>query len=231
MSNDYNIKIGFDSKITTTGIIKTTIVSDENKIRFVVTNATGGNTILVKGRINGQSDWDTITTLSGNVKSVSNISTYDELQVECTVYASASDHVEVIASSFNEAGGSTVIDAPTGGSVDNSEIIFTSSDSSITITAIPSTNTINFVNAGAVSKFAQTFNNTTDWVLNAGNYEHTILFATYGSKANPVIETFETVAGVDTVVYPDIIKNASNNIVLQVSQVPDNRYTGKVIIL
>lgn len=231
MANPYEIKIAFDKQIKSTGIIETAIVSDESKIRIIIANSTAGNTILVKGRITGQTDWDTIISVSGNIKQVVNISTYDQVQLECTAYASSSDHVKVIASSFNPAGGSTTIDVPSGGIVSNDEIIFTSSNSSVSIVSNPSINTIDFITSSApATKYQTTFNNTSDWTLNGSNYELTILSATHG-KANPVTQTYEIIAGVEDMVFPTIIKTAINEVILQVSQVPDNRYNGRIIIL
>lgn len=231
MAND--VKASVVQNISTAEIIATLNISDESKVRIVISNAAGGNTIVIRGRITGQLDWDTISTLTGNNKTAVSVKTYDEVQIECTVYASASNYVRVVVSSFSDAGGSTVIDAPAGGQIDSDAITLTSSDSSITITNDPVTNTIDFVatGVGGLSKYTSVFNNTTDWVLNGSNYELTVLAATYGSKANPVIYTFETIAGVDTEVFPAIIKNVTNDIILQVTQVPDNRYTGKIIIL
>lgn len=231
MSNPYEVKIAFDKKISTTGVIQTIPVSDESKIRIIIANSTGGNTILVKGRINGQTDWDTIVSVSGNSKQVVNISTYDEVQFECTAYASSSNYVEVIASSFNPAGGSTTIDVPAGGPISNDEITFTSSNSSVSIVGNTATNTIDFITSSApATKYTAIFNNTSSWVLNGSNYEYKILSATHG-KANPVTETYETISGMDSLVFPEILRNAGNDVILQVTQVPDNRYNGKVIIL
>lgn len=235
MANPYEVKIGIIQKITGVTLFQPIPISDESKARFVISNTDGANTIIVRARINGQDDYDILSTIVGDNKSTIDVSTYDELQIECTVYGSTTDYVKVVVSSFNIAGGSTnvSIDAPAGGTVSGSALVFTSSDNSVTITADPGTSTIDFIatGSGGLSKFTQTFNATSDWVLNAGNYEHTVLAATYGSKANPVINTFETIAGIDIEVNPTIIKNASDNIILQVTQVPDNRYTGKIIIL
>lgn len=228
------LKTSLVQNITTTGIILTGSVANESKVRFVVSNAAGGNTVVVRGRIVGQDDWDTLDTLTANNKVVVNVITYDEIQIECSVYSSLSNYVRVVASSFNDAGGSTTIDAPAGGSVSGEEITFTSSDMSISITADPLTNTIDFIalgGSGGLSKYSTTFNNTSDWTLNAGFYEYTVLAATHGNKPNPVVETYETIAGDDFEISPTIVRNSGNDIILQVTQIPDNRYTGRIIIL
>lgn len=227
-----NLKAAIIMNVSAAGVITNAVVSDEGKVRFVISNAGGGNTITVKGRITGQDDLDLLATLTGNNKTVVDVTTYDQIVVECTVYSSLTNYIKVVASSFNEASGSTTIDAPTGGPVSGSTINFTSSDSSVTITGIPGTSTIDFMatGSGGLSKYVASFNNTSDWTLNGSNYEYTVLAATHG-KTDPVIDTFETIAGTDSVIFPTILRNASNDIILQVTQVPDNRYTGKIIIL
>lgn len=232
MANPYEVKISIIERLVATKLLSPAIISDEKKIRLVVSNAAGGNTVVVRAKINGQDDWDTLATVNGDSKSTINVATYDQLQVECTAYASASDFVKVVVSSFNEAGGSTTIDVPAGGTIESEQITFTSSDSSVSIVS-DGVSTIDFTatGVGGLSKYVQTFNNTSDWTLNAGNYEITVTAATHGNKANPVIQTFETIGGVDDIIFPVIIRNASNDIILQVTQVPDNRYTGKLIIL
>lgn len=227
-----NLKANIVQNISISGTISMIDISGEDKLRIVISNAAIGNTIVISGRITGQLDWDTLGTYTGNNKTVVSVKTYDEVIIECTVYSSASNYVRIVASSFNEAGGSTTIDAPTGGQIDSDAITLTSSDSSVTITNYPLTNSIDFVASGigGLSKYLATFT-TVDWVLNVDTYELTVLSATFGAKVNPVVQTFETIAGIDYEVFPTVTRNASNDIVLQVSQVPDNRYSGKLIIL
>lgn len=207
-------------------------VKDESKIRIVIEGATSSNVVRVRGRIIGQSDWDTIVDIVGDAKQVVKVMTYDQIEVLVTVYSSVSNNIKVIATSFNEAGGSTSIGAPAGGTLDSDEYTFTSSDNSISITADPLTNSLDFTSTGVggLSKYSQVFV-TTDWVLNGNSYELTILSTVYGNKPNPIIHTYETILGEDTIVVPSVNRNINNDIILQVSQVPDNRYNGKVIIL
>ncbi len=230
-----NLIYSLNKAVTATGSLGVGSVKDEVKLRFVIENADSGNIVRVRARILNQADWDTLADLTGSAKQTVNVTTYDEVEVLVTTYESLGNNVRIIATSFNEAGGSTTIDAPAGGSVDNDEISFTSSDSSITIVADPLNNTIDFTTSGGggggLSKYVASFNNTSDWVLNGSNYEYTVLSATFSNKPNPVVQTFEIIAGVDDVIYPTIIRNAGNDIILQVTQIPDNRYTGKIIIL
>jgi hypothetical protein len=232
MSNPYEVKIGIIENITSTHLFDSISVSDESKIRIVISNSNGSNVTVVRGRINGQEDYDTLSTITGDSKSVINISTYDELQVECTTYGSTSNHVRVVVSSFNPAGGSTVIDAPTGGSVDSDTIEFTSSDNSVTITADPLNNTIDFVSAGAGSPFIKYIKTVVlgDWVgPSAGEYTLTIPFSFHG-VTNPVAACYETNGLTFDLVMVAVNVNASHDIVITTNQTPDTRFVGKIVI-
>ncbi len=145
MSND--IKTAFSEIVTTSGEVTTLIVSDEDKLRIVISNAGVTNTIVVSGRILEQDDWDIIKTITSNCKEVLNISTYDYVKVECTTFDSLNGVVKVIASSFNSAGGATEIGVPTGDLLvkDTEVISFTSSNSSIIITGDNTLKTVDFV--------------------------------------------------------------------------------------
>lgn len=147
MVNEF--KFSLVQQITAATLFPASNIADETKIRFVIEGAAGGNTVVVRARIVGQADWDVLATIVGSDKNVVNVSTYDELQVECTVYASSTNNVKVIASSFNEAGGSTTIDVPAGGAVVGDSFTLTSNDGSIVITGTPLTDTIDFSVPGA----------------------------------------------------------------------------------
>ena len=228
-----DITYSINKMVSAAGSLGTGVVKDQTKLRVVIENAAVGNVVRVRGRIAGQSDWVNLVDLTGSTKETVIVSVYDEVEFLVITYSSSSNHIRVIATSFNIAGGSTTIDAPAGGTITGEEITFTSSDSSISITNDPLTSTVNFTatGVGGLSKYSTIFNNTSDWVLNSGNYEYTVLAATHGNKLNPVIETFETIAGENYLIFPTIIRNSTNDIILQVTQVPDNRYTGRIIIL
>lgn len=225
------LKFSLVQQITAPALFPASNIANENKIRFVIEGATGSNIVVVRARIVGQADWDTVATITGNSKTVVNVSTYDELQVECTVYASSTNNVKVIASSFNEASGSTTIDAPTGGSVSSDEIIFTSSDDSVIITANPLTNTIDFVSVGsgeAVPKYVATVQ-ISDWVgPSAGEYSLTIPF-TFHAKTNPVVTCMEE-SGADFEVVDAAIFITGNDVKILVLSTPDTRFAGKIFI-
>jgi hypothetical protein len=225
------MQMSINKNILSTGIFADGIVTEEEKLRIVISNASLSNVITVKAKLNNQDDFDLLQTITGNAKLSINIKTYDLVELECTTYGSLSDHVKVVAGSFKLAGGTTTLGAPTGGIVEADPIELTSADNSMVITANEALSTIDFsVVRWITPKYVQTFNNTTDWTLNGSYYQLTVLSATH-VKTNPVVETFETVGGIDTLINVDIIRNSTNDIILQVTQTPDNRYTGKVVIL
>jgi hypothetical protein len=224
------VKYSVNQQITSTFDFPPSSISDETKIRVVVEQANSGNIVTVKARIVGQQDWDLLDTITGNSKTVVNVSTYDEILVQCTNYDSLTNFVRIVASSFNEAGGSTTIDAPTGGSVDGDVITFTSSDSSVEIVANPGTNTIDFkaVGSGSVSKYTKTIL-LTDWVgPSAGEYSLSIPFS-FHAKINPVVTCME-LNGSDYEVIDCAIFLNSNDVTLKVLSSPDTRFVGKIFI-
>lgn len=226
-----NLKTSYNQVITAPIVLPTAYISDEGKLRIVIEQAGAGNTVLVRGRIIGQADWDLIATIIGTIKQVVSVATYDELQIECTVYDTTTNLVKVIVSSFNEAGGSTTIDAPTGGSVSSDEIIFTSSDDSVVITADPGTNTIDFVavgGGGSAAKYVKTVI-LGDWVgPSAGEYSLTIPFS-FHAKANPVVTCMET-NGSDFDVVEASILLTGNDVKVVVLSSPDTRFVGKIFV-
>jgi hypothetical protein len=232
MSNN-DIRVSLNLIVTQTGIIKQVSVSDEDKVRFVITNAASNNTIVIRGRIVGQDDWDLLKTLNGDTKGLVSVKTYDEILIECTVYGSASGGVKVVAGSFNEAGGATTIGAPTGGTLEEVEIVnFTSSDNSINIIADPVNNIIDFKAngfSGTVSKYVKSIL-LTDWDLVLSEYRIVLPFSIHG-KTNPIITCYEDNSGdLAKVEVASIVNSSTNDILIAVLSTPDTRFIGKIII-
>lgn len=232
MSND--VRVSLSKIVRQVEIISTDVISDEDKLRLVISNCGPTNAIIVKGKIINQDDYDTITTITGNSKSVISIKTYDYVQLECTVFDSLTDHIKVVAASFNDAGGSTSIDAPSGGIIQDAELItFESSDSTISITTNPLTNTIDIkslVSGGSSSRYVKQFNNTTDWTgPSAGLYTLSLPFS-FHSVVNPSINVYEYNGSSYDIVLISSNVDTSNNITINVSEIPDNRFTGKLVI-
>ena len=225
------IKTNFVETLTETKVLPTTYISDEGKLRVVIEQASGGNVVVIRGRITGQDDWDILDTLNGSVKKVVSVATYDELQIECTVYAPVTNLVKVIVSSFNEAGGSTSIDAPSGGTISSDSIAFTSSDGSVIIIADENTNSIDFQAAGGGGSSAKYVKTVilSDWVgPSAGEYSLTIPFS-FHAKANPVVTCLET-NGSDFDLIDAAILLTNNDVKIVVLSTPDTRFVGKIFI-
>lgn len=139
-------------------------VSDEGKVRFVIEGASAGNEIVVRGRIKGASSFEILKQLVGSANEVINVFTYEELEVECVSFDSSSGIVKIIASSFNDAGGSAIesIGVPSGDTLTDIETLnFTSSNGSVTITGNNTTKTIDLTSTGSSAAYVPA--DPTDW--------------------------------------------------------------------
>lgn len=231
MSND--LKVSINTVKNQAGIIAQTEISNEDKLRVVIADCGATNEIVIRARIIGQLDWDTLKTITGNDKVVVSIKTYDELQIECTVFDPAVSFIRIAAGSFNDAGGSTSIDAPTGGLIQDAEqVTLTSSNGSVTIVSDPLTNTIDFTSSGGGSPFIKYVKTVIlgDWTgPSAQEYTLSIPFSFHG-VTSPTVACFETDgATIDFIMVP-VNVDASNNVIIKVPQTPDSRFVGKVII-
>lgn len=230
-----DIKTRIVATITAAGVVgeNSYEVSDEGKLRVVTEQCGAGNALVVRGRIKGQANFVNLKTLTGLVNESVNIATYDEIQIVCTVFSPQVSTVKVIASSFNEAGGSTIdIDVSSGDNLTEVELLtFTSSDSSVTITGDDVTKTIDLklspsFGGGYVNSFS-----TVDWtgpVL--GLYSLSYPQATHLKGVNPTIDIYEFIASVYSPIDAPTEIDVSGNIILQVSQSPDLRFNGIIII-
>lgn len=231
MSNPNDIRVSLNLIVKSASLVYQGAITDEDKLRIVTSNCNSGNTIVVRARILGQEDWDTLKTISGNAKEVVSIKTYDEIQLECTVYDSASSYVKVVAGSFNEAGGSTTIGASTGEPiVDASEITFDSSDDSINISTDPDTNTINLTvsaTGGSVSKYTRNIL-LADWTgPSAGEYVISIPFL-HHQKQNPVVTCYENNTLTGEIDLVDISTSVDNDYNIRLVVV--ETFNGKIYI-
>lgn len=154
MKTNDDIKLNIEERISSSKVLGIYDIADESKVRVVVENAAGGNTVLVKGRIKGQAEFELIKILTGSISQAINVFTYDEIQIECSVYSSSSDFVKILAASFNQAGGSAIdsIGVASGDNLTDIEnFSFISSDSSISIVGDNVAKTINLTTAGGSS--------------------------------------------------------------------------------
>lgn len=80
-------------------------VKAENTLKVVVASAGGGNLVTVYGRIEGESVWGSIGTVSGNSTSSIDISQIDYVRFVCTTYGGSA--FEMAVSGFLEATAAT----------------------------------------------------------------------------------------------------------------------------
>lgn len=231
-SND-DIKLNLNIRILAPEILGVYDIADESKVRVVVENAAVGNTIVVRGRIKGQTLFTNIKTLSGLANDTVNVSTYDEIQIECTAFVSSSDYIKVLAASFNGAGGSAIesIGVPSGDVLltDVENLVLTSSDNSVQIIGDNTTKGIDIkVSPSLGGSYVQNFI-LADWIL-SGDYQITINQATHLKGATPKVQLFEKIGATHYVIISEVDIDASGNIVIKVNSVPDSRFDGRIII-
>lgn len=80
-----------------------------------------------------------------------------------------------------------------------------------------------------VSKYQKTFT-VSDWAQVGDSYEISISVNEHKLGVSPTVQVFETISGLEHKLITTVIVDSLGNIVLQVSTVPDNKFTGKVII-
>ena len=101
--NNYNYAL--NQLITSAGSLGIGNVSNESKVRFIITNAGSNNSIRVRARLNNSTTWTVLVDLVGNVNQVIDVYTWDQLEVICTVYETTGAGVLIVANSFDETGG------------------------------------------------------------------------------------------------------------------------------
>jgi len=164
-----DIKLNIIVPVSSAGVLDVYDISDETKLRIIVENAGVLNTVIVSGRIIGQTGFTELKTVVGSSNTLVNISSYDHIKIECTVYQSLnSSPIKVIAASFSNAGGSAIesIDVPSGDDLaDVDKLIFSSSDGSVIITGNSATNTVDFTVDPSVGAVTSVNTQTGDVVL------------------------------------------------------------------
>ena len=150
------LKMRINRAITSPQILGTFLVDDESKIRIVVEGAGPANTIVVRGRIFNQSGFSDLKTITGAANETVTVFTYEEIEIECTVYDSIGTEVKVLSASFSDAGGSTIeyIDVPSGDTLsDLDHFILTSSDNSVNIVGNNTTKTIDLTASSSNTEY------------------------------------------------------------------------------
>lgn len=85
--------------------------------------------------------------------------------------------------------------------------------------------------SGPAERYTSTFNNTTDWTLNSPDYTRTILAVTHGRGTNPNVQVYELLSGNYEQINVNVVINGSGDVTLKVTETPNNRFTGLVLII
>jgi hypothetical protein len=209
-------------------------VGDESKIRIVIENAQAGNTVVVRGKLSGQSNYVNLKTLTGNVNENINVFTYDLIEIECTAFVSLSNFVKIIARSFSQAGGSAIetIGVTSGDTLTDVESLsFISSDNSVEIIGDDNNKTIDIkVSPAFGGNFTDTFI-VGDWNGPlSGSYYITYTEVVHEQGTAPTVEVYELIMGEYHKVQIATLVDSSGNVTIQVPQLPDLRFQGLIII-
>lgn len=99
----------------------------------------------------------------------------------------------------------------------------------------PLTGQFDLVESGSsvqTPNYSALFNATTDWgAPSAGSYEISIPALTHGKGINPIVQVYELVGSDYEKVTATIdVAQANGDIILSVSEVPDTRFEGKIVI-
>lgn len=234
MSTFYSVNelvYGLNKTISEPGSLGIGLIKDEGKVRFIITNAGPANVVRVRARVSGQPTWITLTDLVGSTNELVDVYGYDQIEVICLVYsATSSVGFNIYASSYN---GAAVFFYTDSGTLEgNTEITFISSDGSVDISANEINGTIDFVvtpTGTGATKFSQDFL-IADWILNGTQYEITVLATTHNKGVNPIVQVVENNTGIYSLILTSYDISVSGDITLIVSQTPDNRFDGKIII-
>jgi hypothetical protein len=101
-------KFSIKEYITTSGEIRPSVngldISNLNQLRVVVEDAGGSNAIEVKVKLNGQSSFTTLTTITGSDTQVIDIETYDRIKLECTTLDGSRVLVVAVGFAIQKAG-------------------------------------------------------------------------------------------------------------------------------
>lgn len=85
--------------------------------------------------------------------------------------------------------------------------------------------------SGPAERYFATFNNTTDWTLSSPNYVRTITAATHGKGVNPSVSVFELNGSDYELVNVGITISNIGDVTISVSETPNNRFNGLILII
>lgn len=227
-----NGTFGIKQYITSGGVIAPNVdIIEDNVIKLVVLSAGVSNEITLYGRIGEQSNWNIVGTITGSGIKNFDVSLFDFVRLECTNFQAVGGRVDLTGSGFVITGFNTIT-TPDGDLVANGSLEFISSDNSVTFDNIaPNKIDIKAIGGGGggSSKYTKVVT-LLDWIgPSSGQYTLTIPFS-FHAISNPVVACYESNGSdFDIILVPTMV-DASNNVILTVSEIPDTRFIGKVIL-
>lgn len=109
IQQDYQLRPHIEREFTATGIIgpDTGIpLNMTGNVRVALENVSGTNEVEVQGRLVGQSSWVTVSTIVGSTTGTTvDMSVYDEVRFNCSVYSASGGTPKLLASGFFKRGG------------------------------------------------------------------------------------------------------------------------------
>lgn len=95
----------------------------------------------------------------------------------------------------------------------------------------PFTSNFDFVGTTSTPTYELLITNLGDWGSPSGGlYTITILAATHGKGTKPLVQALETTASTFTLIGLAHQIDSLGNITIEVSNIPDNRFLGKILI-
>lgn len=85
---------------------------------------------------------------------------------------------------------------------------------------------------GDTPPYVLSFNATTSWgSATLGQYSIQVLESSHGKGADPIVQVYETILGIDQLVDVDsVLVNSSGDVTIQVTENLDTRFAGKIVI-
>lgn len=80
-------------------------------------------------------------------------------------------------------------------------------------------------------RYTSTFNNSGSWASSGDSYTISILQSVHGRGANPTVTVYENVASVYEEVSVSVSIESNGDVTISVTSTPDNRFTGKIVII
>ena len=93
-----NNLVGANLIVESTGVLGVYEIGDTDIVRIAVENAGAGNQINVEVKLEDQSNWSTLKTLTANEETQISINTYEELRLNCVTFDGS--RVKLLMSGF-----------------------------------------------------------------------------------------------------------------------------------